>query len=51
MADDIAEKLIADVQKKPPQFDKSNPLFKETLKKMDIWETICHTIGINAEKY
>ncbi|ROL53765.1 hypothetical protein DPX16_9465 [Anabarilius grahami] len=28
MADDIVEKLITEVQKKPPLFDKSNPLFQ-----------------------
>jgi len=51
MADDIAEKLTAEVQKKPPLFDKSNSLFKDTLKNMDIWKTIGHTLGINGEKY
>jgi len=50
MADDIAEKLI-EVQKKSPQFDKSNPLFKDTLKKIDTWKTISHTLRINGEKY
>jgi len=48
MADDIAEKLIAKVQKNPPLFDN---FVKDTLKKMDIWKTIGHTFGINSEKY
>jgi len=51
MSDDIVEKLIAEVQKKPPLFDKSNLHFKDILKKMDIWKTISNTIGINGEKY
>jgi len=53
MVDDIAEKLIVEVQKKknPPLFDESNPLFKDTLKKMDIWKAIGRNLGINGEKY
>ena len=51
MADDIAEKLIVEVQKNPPLFDKSNPLFKDTLKKVVIWKAIGRILGINGEKY
>jgi len=51
MADDIAENFISEVQRKAPLFDNSTPLFKDTLKKMDIWKTIGHTLEINGEKY
>lgn len=51
MADNIAEKLIAEVEKNPPLFDKSNPLYNDTLKKTDIWKTIGYTLGMNGEKY
>jgi len=38
--------------KNPPLFhNKSNSLFKDTLKKMDIWKTIGGILGINGEKY
>ena len=34
------EKLILEVEKNPPLYDKSSDLFKDTLKKNDIWKTI-----------
>jgi len=36
-----------------PLFDKSNPLFKDTLKTMDnvIWKAIGRILVINGEKY
>ncbi|XP_041946920.1 uncharacterized protein LOC121708387 [Alosa sapidissima] len=49
MADaaDLVEKLIEEVKKNAPLFD--NSLYKDALKKRDIWNTIGSRLGISGE--
>ncbi|XP_064638303.1 uncharacterized protein LOC135494319 [Lineus longissimus] len=44
------EKLIVEVEKNPGLYDKSSELFKDALKKDDIWRTILDRVGFNSVK-
>ncbi|XP_071498193.1 uncharacterized protein [Diadema antillarum] len=45
----MEEELICEVEKNPCLYDKSLPSFKESVKKLDVWNQIGDKLGISGE--
>ncbi len=46
----LAEELITEVQRNPALFDKSHLLYKNAIKKQDIWVGIRRALGISGKE-
>lgn len=47
--EDFGEMLIGEVQKNEVLYDKRNPLFRDKLKKGDIWKAIGARLGVSGK--
>ena len=49
-AADLVERLIKEFKKKTLLFDKSNGLYKDSIKKRDMWNFIGSRLGITGKR-